>query len=998
MNIDVIIVISFLIINLFIGIYCGRGITTLKYYAIGNRNFSTATITATIIATWIGAGFFYSSVSETYHNGLWHIVARLGDSLTLLIVGFIIAPRIGEFFGKLTVAEIMDSLYGKKIRIITAISSIAVSIGYVAVQIKVFSTLFHYFLGIPYIHATLIGSFVIIIYSSFGGILSVTFTDIIQIFTFGVFTPIFALFLWMIFGSSKEAITATLSVNPLFDYKQVFDYHNMNFYASLILFIYFTLPALDPATFQRILMARSTIQVRKSFTYAAILCLLISVAACCIGIITLVHNPKMDPNDLLIYVIEHWSFPGLKGWILIAIMAMGMSTADSYINAAAVIFSNDICRPLGLKLIKSDLLLSRICAAFIGITAIMLIFCSDNLFELLLLAGNFYTPIVTVPLMMAIFGFRSTPKAVLIGMVSGLIVVIGWRLYVQNQIINVDSIIPGTLANLIGLLGTHYLFNQPGGWTGIKDPEPLTVLKLDRKRKLKQLISEIKEFNIINFCKSNLPIESKYFSVFGAFIIISTYSAMYMIPAELRASYKNLYNFIYHSVFIISFGFLTYPVWQLKFDNRNFVAIIWNIGVFYMFVCVAMMLTIISGFGQMQLMILILNLMAIGILFRWRTALFMTIAGIIITTCFFKWYTNSPILTNDCNDIRFKIIYFLLLFSGVLIAFIKPKQQLEERSEALETYLEKQNQSSQLELVRLSKYKEEFINRLDRQCIEVFKSIHNQITILEKGLKHQNKKNQKIELIKIVDQLKAGAEYLDEVIWSTTNRIYINPIKIKFEPFINDIIKEYQKLNKQNNIQLIIKIKNQDKEIEIDQTAVKKMFTIYLDHCITNSDLKEIIIIVEDSTIEYETYNPTLRLRRAAIKLSISCNQTRLRQEDIAQILNPPDISIDQIKFAEAYKIITAHYGKISITLKANKLTYSIVIPTKLKEIRPKKQDIPDRELENFKVINDLVVYKTKELMRNIAKQLIKIGIDFNAIAKITNLKLQEIKELELEI
>ena len=65
-NIDIIIIISFLAINLVAGFYSGRGIKTIKEYAIGNRNFSTATIAATIIATWIGSGFFYSAISETY--------------------------------------------------------------------------------------------------------------------------------------------------------------------------------------------------------------------------------------------------------------------------------------------------------------------------------------------------------------------------------------------------------------------------------------------------------------------------------------------------------------------------------------------------------------------------------------------------------------------------------------------------------------------------------------------------------------------------------------------------------------------------------------------------------------------------------------------------------------------------------------------------------------------------------------------------------------------
>ncbi|MCC8400026.1 MAG: sodium:solute symporter family protein, partial [Rickettsia endosymbiont of Platyusa sonomae] len=42
---------TFLIFNLAVGLFYSRGIKNIKEYAIGNRNFSTSTITATIIAT-----------------------------------------------------------------------------------------------------------------------------------------------------------------------------------------------------------------------------------------------------------------------------------------------------------------------------------------------------------------------------------------------------------------------------------------------------------------------------------------------------------------------------------------------------------------------------------------------------------------------------------------------------------------------------------------------------------------------------------------------------------------------------------------------------------------------------------------------------------------------------------------------------------------------------------------------------------------------------------
>ena len=59
-NIDTIIFVGFLIVNIVLGLTSSKGIKTIKEYAVGNRRFSTGTIVATTVATWIcGETFFF---------------------------------------------------------------------------------------------------------------------------------------------------------------------------------------------------------------------------------------------------------------------------------------------------------------------------------------------------------------------------------------------------------------------------------------------------------------------------------------------------------------------------------------------------------------------------------------------------------------------------------------------------------------------------------------------------------------------------------------------------------------------------------------------------------------------------------------------------------------------------------------------------------------------------------------------------------------------------
>ena len=139
--------------------------------------------------------------------------------------------------------------------------------------------------------------------------------------------------------------------------------------------------------------------------------------------------------------------------------------------------SYDIKKSFGYDITeKYNLYFSYICSTIIGILAFALAFYMKGLLSIFLLVSNFYLPVVTVPFLLALLGFRSTAKSVLIGIMAGLFAVIAWRILWMEST-GVDSVIPGMLANLVFLIGSHYLFKEPGGWVGIKDGGTFEIVK-----------------------------------------------------------------------------------------------------------------------------------------------------------------------------------------------------------------------------------------------------------------------------------------------------------------------------------------------------------------------------------------------------------------------------------------------------------------------------------------------------------------------------------------
>ncbi len=63
----------------------------------------------------------------------------------------------------------------------------------------------------------------------------------------------------------------------------------------------------------------------------------------------------------------------------------------------------------------------------IGIISIILALTTTDMLSLMLIANNSYIPIVTVPFLSAIFGFRTTSKSVLIGITTDFSTVILWN-------------------------------------------------------------------------------------------------------------------------------------------------------------------------------------------------------------------------------------------------------------------------------------------------------------------------------------------------------------------------------------------------------------------------------------------------------------------------------------------------------------------------------------------------------------------------------------------
>ena len=461
-DIDVAIVVGFLILTLVVGLGHGQKVKTIEQYALGNRNFSTGALIATTVASWIGGGTFFTSLSRTYSDGISFIIPVYGMVLSFLIMAFVFIPRMKDFLGKLSIAEALGDIYGDKVRVIVAVAGTIGSAGAIAVQFKVFGGIVSYFLNFSAFEGILISAFIVTTYSAFGGIKAVTFTDMLQTVTFGVALPIVAIMIWNHAHHENISIIQTLS-QPKFNISSLLNIDNLEIFSILALFLYFSIPGMQPDIFQRMSMGRNTQQVKKVFIGSAFLIMIILFLVQWIPFLIFSITPDLDSNNLVSYIIDNYSYTGFKGVLIAGIAALAMSTADSILNSSAVLFAHDFCCPLKLKP-KNELLASKLFSIILGVIGVVLALYTKDILQIILDTSSFYMPIVTIPMMLTILGFRTTTRAVLVGMTAGFITIIIWNLLE----IKIDPIAFAMLINLAFLLGSHYFLKENGGWISNK--------------------------------------------------------------------------------------------------------------------------------------------------------------------------------------------------------------------------------------------------------------------------------------------------------------------------------------------------------------------------------------------------------------------------------------------------------------------------------------------------------------------------------------------------
>ncbi len=440
--IDILVVIGVLLLTLVIGIKAGRGIKDINNFAVGNRSYGTWALFCTLSASYIGGGYTFGISEKTFQFGIVYILCLIGFSLQQFFVATVLAPKMTPFNKAISVGDIMGKFYGKIGKVLTGIASVAVCAGIIGAQVTAMGYVFQIFLGIKQVYGILIGCSIVIAYSVFGGMQSVVATDILQFVILIVVIPL-TLIIGVYYAGGIDNIISKIP-----------DTHlkipgKMPVLTMISLFLSFLFgEALVPPYVQRLFITNNVKTTKRGTLYSSIMSVPFFAIAGGIGLVALTRAPNINPNLSLPSVVEILPI-GIKGLAISGIIAVIMSSADSYLNASAIAVVNDVIRPYNTKMTsKKELSLTRLFTFLIGGLAIIFAININSAMDILLYSYNFWSPVILVPFCAGILGFKIKINEFIITTVVAISAVILWNVFLGSKF-KVDGLVIGVIANFI---------------------------------------------------------------------------------------------------------------------------------------------------------------------------------------------------------------------------------------------------------------------------------------------------------------------------------------------------------------------------------------------------------------------------------------------------------------------------------------------------------------------------------------------------------------------
>jgi len=333
---DFLVIAIYMLGMLGIGWYAKRRAQTESDFLVAGRRLGPVLYASTMGALVMGGGATVGGVGLGYQFGISGMWLVFNMSLGVLLISVALAARINRL-RVYTVSQMLELRYGPGASLLSGGVMFCYTLMIAVTSTIAYGAIFAVLFDFGKVPAILLGGGVVVIYSTMGGMWSITLTDFVQfvIKTIGMFAILLPLALLR--SGGFEGLHANLpdtafslthiGVGTIFTY----------------FFLYVFTMVIGQDLWQRVFTARSDRVAKWAGTAAAAYGFCYALAGALIGMSAKVLLPEIADRDDVYTEIVRYALPaGLAGLVVAGALSAIMSTSSGALIATATVVKEDI--------------------------------------------------------------------------------------------------------------------------------------------------------------------------------------------------------------------------------------------------------------------------------------------------------------------------------------------------------------------------------------------------------------------------------------------------------------------------------------------------------------------------------------------------------------------------------------------------------------------------------------------------------------------------------
>lgn len=402
MTLEYILVIAYMLSCIGIGLLASRKVLVSRdEYWVAGRRIGTMMNAFAIMATLASGGSIIGVMGYAYSKGIPYTLALFAGAVLGFPLASILVAKPLRNFGKFTITDFLTFRFPHPlVRVLVPIVIVVSFIVYIVAQMKAAGITVEFLLGIEYKWAVTISTVIFILYVSIGGMLAITWTDVMQGAL--MLVVVIGTALIIIFREGSPAAIMEMAAIQAPALGQVVHQPLASYLGSFVIWAA-AIPVI-PHIVMRVFTAKDAHGARLSLNVAMILySLMILAAVFTIVPLGKIHYPDLkDADTIFLKVMQNEFPPFVRGLAVAAVLAAVMSTTDALLLACSSAITHDLFGKVIRKNLsqKSENYLNVAVAWLIGLVAMALAYSPPALITQFysaaigLLTASLFVPVI----------------------------------------------------------------------------------------------------------------------------------------------------------------------------------------------------------------------------------------------------------------------------------------------------------------------------------------------------------------------------------------------------------------------------------------------------------------------------------------------------------------------------------------------------------------------------------------------------------------------------